>query len=77
MSAPTVVYKCVMTDGTELTINSAADLPDASRVETVSEPYVRLEMVTPTDYVGNLMDLATTRRGDHLEDMRCSLSGAV
>jgi hypothetical protein len=41
----------------------AADLPDASKREWIAEPYVRLEMVTPKDYVGPLMDLATTRRG--------------
>lgn len=46
-TAPTVVYKCVTTDGQELTINSPADLPDATKRENISEPYVLLEMVTP------------------------------
>eukprot|EP00195_Chlamydomonas_chlamydogama_P015474 CAMPEP_0202898806 /NCGR_PEP_ID=MMETSP1392-20130828/7226_1 /ASSEMBLY_ACC=CAM_ASM_000868 /TAXON_ID=225041 /ORGANISM="Chlamydomonas chlamydogama, Strain SAG 11-48b" /LENGTH=706 /DNA_ID=CAMNT_0049584833 /DNA_START=12 /DNA_END=2132 /DNA_ORIENTATION=- len=66
-TAPTVVYKCMTTDGQELTINSAADVPDASRREWMAEPYVRLEMVTPKEYVGNLMDLATNRRGEFVE----------
>lgn len=43
--------------------HSPADLPDASRRNWIAEPYVRLEMVTPTDYVGNLMELANGRRG--------------
>jgi hypothetical protein len=46
-TAPTVVYKCVTTDGTEMVINSPGDLPDATKRESISEPYVRLEMVTP------------------------------
>lgn len=45
-------------------INSPSDLPDAARREWIAEPYVRLEMVTPAEYVGNLMDLATSRRGE-------------
>ncbi|GLC35932.1 hypothetical protein PLESTB_000520700 [Pleodorina starrii] len=66
-TAPTVVYRCKTTDGEEFTVNSPADLPDASRREWIAEPYVRLEMVTPTDYVGNLMELANGRRGEFIE----------
>ncbi|GLI58709.1 hypothetical protein VaNZ11_000460 [Volvox africanus] len=66
-TAPTVVYRCKTTDGQEFLVNSPADLPDASRREWISEPYVRLEMVTPTDYVGNLMELANGRRGEFVE----------
>ena len=43
--------------------SSPGDLPDASRRDHIEEPYVRLEMVTPVEYVGPLMDLATNRRG--------------
>ncbi|KAL6765900.1 hypothetical protein V8C86DRAFT_1782010, partial [Haematococcus lacustris] len=66
-TAPTVVYQCITTDGRELLINSPAELPEASKRESISEPYVRLEMVTPTEYVGNLMELATGRRGEFVE----------
>jgi len=66
-TAPTVVYKCITTDGQELTINSPADVPEASKRESISEPYVRLEMVTPKEYVGGLMELATNRRGEFVE----------
>ena len=62
-TAPTVVYKCLTTKGEELTINSPADVPDASQREWMAEPYVRLEMVTPKEYVGNLMDLSNNRCG--------------
>jgi GTP-binding protein LepA len=66
-TAPTVVYKCETTDGQQLTINSPADVPEASKRESMSEPYVRLEMVTPKEYVGALMELATNRRGEFME----------
>eukprot|EP00879_Flechtneria_rotunda_P013665 GHRR01014275.1.p1 GENE.GHRR01014275.1~~GHRR01014275.1.p1 ORF type:complete len:565 (+),score=168.74 GHRR01014275.1:185-1879(+) len=66
-TAPTVVYKCVTSDGQEITVNSPDDLPEATKRQNISEPYVRLEMVTPTEYVGNLMELANNRRGDFVE----------
>ena len=62
-----MVYKCITTDGQELTINSPADVPEASKRESISEPYVRLEMVTPKEYVGGLMELANNRRGEFVE----------
>lgn len=67
ITAPTVVYKCITTDKEEVLINSPADMPDASKREAMFEPYVRLEMVTPAEYVGNLMDLANNRRGEFIE----------
>jgi GTP-binding protein LepA len=66
-TAPTVVYKTLTTDGEELTVNSPGDLPDATKRQNISEPYVRLEMVTPAEYVGNLMELANNRRGEFVE----------
>lgn len=62
-----MVYKCEMTDGSELTVNSPGDLPEATKRNNISEPYVRLEMVTPAEYVGNLMELANGRRGEFVE----------
>ncbi|KAF8063840.1 GUF1-like protein [Scenedesmus sp. PABB004] len=66
-TAPTVVYRALLTDGTEVTVNSPGDLPEPTKRQSLSEPYVRLEMVTPTDYVGNLMELANNRRGEFVE----------
>ena len=66
-TAPTVVYRCTVTDGTERLVNSPGDLPEATKREGISEPYCRLEMVTPKEYVGPLMDLATGRRGEFVE----------
>ena len=66
-TAPTVVYRCRTRGGEEMTVNSPADLPEATKREAVAEPWVRLEMVTPTDYVGPLMELANGRRGEFVE----------
>jgi GTP-binding protein LepA len=66
-TAPTVVYKTLTTDGQEMSVNSPGDLPEATKRENISEPYVRLEMVTPAEYVGNLMELANNRRGEFVE----------
>jgi hypothetical protein len=62
-----VVYRAHCTDGTDKTVNSPGDLPEATKREGISEPYCRLEMVTPKEYVGPLMDLATGRRGEFVE----------
>ncbi|GAX82213.1 hypothetical protein CEUSTIGMA_g9641.t1 [Chlamydomonas eustigma] len=66
-TAPTVVYECMTTDGEVMTINCPSDVPEASKREWMAEPYVRLEMVAPKEYVGNLMDLANNRRGEFVE----------
>jgi elongation factor 4 len=66
-TAPTVVYQCKTTAGVEMFINSPSDVPPSAQREWMAEPYVRLEMVTPKDYVGNLMDLGNTRRGEYVE----------
>ncbi|KAG1667650.1 hypothetical protein FOA52_004677 [Chlamydomonas sp. UWO 241] len=66
-TAPTVVYQCRTTSGVEMFINSPSDVPESAKREWMAEPYVRLEMVTPKDYVGNLMDLGNTRRGEYVE----------
>jgi len=67
VTAPTVVYKIKLNTGEEKLIDSPAKLPDPSSFEEISEPYVRLEMITPTEYTGALMDLGQTRRGTFLE----------
>lgn len=64
MTAPSVVYKIIMTgpEKEERLIDSPAKLPDPSTFDTILEPYVRLEMITPTEYTGPLMELCTSRR---------------
>jgi GTP-binding protein LepA len=48
-------------------VDTPAKLPDPSTFVSILEPYVRLEMITPTEYTGALMDLGQTRRGNYIE----------
>lgn len=66
-TAPTVVFKCVTTDGEEHTVDCPSKLPDAARREVVSEPYVRMEVITPKEFVGPIMELAQSRRGEYAD----------
>lgn len=63
VTAPSVVYKIRKQDGTEELIDSPAKLPEPTRFDEVMEPYVRVEMITPTDFTGPLMELGQNRRG--------------
>jgi GTP-binding protein LepA len=64
VTAPSVVYKAVTTKGDELWVDSPVKLPDADKRKSVSEPYVRMEILTPQDYTGTLMELCQNRRGE-------------
>jgi GTP-binding protein LepA len=63
-TAPSVAYELVRTDGAESIIRSPQDLPDPSEIHTISEPYVRAMIITPTEYIGTIMELVTNRRGE-------------
>ena len=52
-----------MTNGTEIDIKSAADLPDMSEVAEIREPWIKGEIVTPVDYVGAVLQLVVGARG--------------
>ena len=62
-TSPTVVYKVYETNGTMKEIENPSDLPDASRIERVEEPYVTLSVHTPSEYVGSIIKLCEDKRG--------------
>jgi GTP-binding protein LepA len=62
-TAPSVEYEVVMYDETILTIDSPAALPDESKIVEIREPWMTIEIITPTDYYGPIMELVTKRRG--------------
>lgn len=68
-TAPSVVYKVYLNDGTELSVDNPANMPDAQKIERVEEPYVKASMMVPNDYVGAVMELAQEKRG-HFIDMQ-------
>ncbi len=63
-TAPSVAYRVTMPGGDVVEIKSPQDLPDSTARESISEPYVRAMILTPTEYVGPIMELVTSRRGE-------------
>ncbi len=62
-TAPSVIYEITMRDGTLLRIDNPSNYPDPAEIDTAAEPIVRASIITPTEYVGGLMDLCQDRRG--------------
>ena len=62
-TAPSVVYKVHKTNGEVVEIDNPANLPAAQYRDYIEEPYVKVQIITPNEYVGTLMDLAQTKRG--------------
>ncbi|HMN96880.1 MAG TPA: translation elongation factor 4 [Phycisphaerales bacterium] len=62
-TAPTVSYMVDLNDGSTLEIHNPADLPDMSRVLRIREPIVKIEIICPTENIGDIMKLADQRRG--------------
>jgi GTP-binding protein LepA len=61
-TAPNVVYRVVMEDGTEITVTNPSEYP-GGKIAEVHEPVVRATILTPSDFIGTIMDLCQTRRG--------------
>lgn len=64
MTAPSVDYHVKKTDGTEVTVENPAEMPDASEIREIDEPYVKANIMVPNDYVGPVMELAQRKRGE-------------
>jgi GTP-binding protein LepA len=62
-TAPTVIYEVSLTDGSSLTIDSPAKLPDMARVDSIAEPYVSTTIHVPTEYLGGVLALCEDKRG--------------
>lgn len=63
VTAPSVSYIVVLRNGGEYTISSPADLPDMATVGSLKEPWVKVELLTPKEYVGAIMTLCSDKRG--------------
>ncbi len=68
-TAPSVIYKVDATDGRTLWIDNPAKLPDPGKTAAMHEPYVRMEIHTPNEYVGNVFKLCEEKRGQQ-KDLR-------
>lgn len=81
-TAPTVIYEVELTDGSKVMVQNPSELPPEQRIANIKEPYVRASIITPTDYLGNIITLLSNRRGiqekmDYLSPNRVMLEYAL
>ena len=62
-TAPSVVYRMTMTDGSQTELHNPADMPDIVRIATIEEPWIKATIMTPDDYLGAILQLCQERRG--------------
>jgi len=62
-TAPSVVYDIRLTDGTTVPLHNPADMPDVMKIEAIWEPWIKATILTPDDYLGNILTLCQERRG--------------
>ncbi len=66
-TAPSVIYKVVRTNGEELSIDNPSNLPPAAEIDYMEEPMVSANIMTPSEYVGAIMELCQSRRGEFID----------
>ena len=81
-TAPSVIYHVYQTDGEMITVDNPAKLPPMTKIEHIEEPVAKVEILAPSDMVGNVMELVQNRRGEfqtmtYLDETRVDLSYKV
>lgn len=66
-TSPSVIYKVYKTDGTMVEIYNPADLPPTDEISRIEEPFVQAEILTPKEFVGNIMEICQNRRGIYID----------
>jgi len=66
-TAPSVVYRVHMTDGTLRELHNPADMPDVVKIAHMEEPWIKATILVPDDYLGGVLKLCTERRGEQIE----------
>ncbi|HQE76729.1 MAG TPA: elongation factor 4, partial [Candidatus Hydrogenedentes bacterium] len=75
-TVPNVEYHAYMTDGQMRVVQSASQMPEPARIDRVEEPYIEVEIITPTEYLSPIIELCKKKRGlhvrvDYLDARRC------
>ena len=65
-TAPSVVYKLVMLDGKTIMLDNPTNMPDPSQIQYFYEPVVNATIITPKEFMGNIMELSHERRGEYI-----------
>ncbi len=66
-TAPSVVYKLSLIDGSTLDLHNPADMPDPTRIDSIAEPWIKATIFTPDEYLGGVIKLCQDRRGEQRE----------
>ena len=66
-TAPSVIYKIGLTDGSEVELHNPADMPDPVKIATIAEPWIKATILTPDEYLGSVIKLCQDRRGAQRE----------
>ena len=66
-TAPSVNYHVYLTDGSMMMIDNPAELPEVQRIDRIEEPFVKATLMTPTEYIGSVMDLCQKKRGTFVD----------
>ena len=66
-TAPSVVYRITLTNGETIMIDNPSNYPDPALIQTAEEPFVKASIFTPTEFIGNIMELCQDKRGIYLD----------
>ncbi len=67
LTAPSVIYRIQLTDGTVVEIDNPSEMPDPSKIKEIDEPFVAASIMSPKDYVGPIMELCQSKRGSYVD----------
>ena len=62
-TAPSVVYRMTLTDGSEVELHNPADMPDPVKIDSIAEPWIKATILVPDEYLGGVLKLCEDRRG--------------
>ena len=65
-TSPSVIYKVTLTNNEEVEIDSPALMPDRASIKEIKEPYIRTNIIVPSEYIGPIMELCQDKRGDYI-----------
>jgi len=65
-TSPSVIYEVELTDHTKVMVDNPVKMPDRGRIHDIKEPYVRINIFVPSNYIGPIMELCQNKRGNYL-----------
>ena len=77
-TSPSVIYNVHLTDNTNMLVDSPTKMPDRAKIDYIEEPYIYTNIISPSDYIGSIMDLCQSKRGifkttDYIDETRVNI----